>query len=111
MIAPAPVASRMRARRSFDNSPMLVFYEITQACDLVCLHCRACAKPERDPAELNTAEAKLMFEQLAQFPEPPMLILTGGDPPIFKNLRDSDLLEGNLFAEEPDCCYIPPAKK
>jgi len=88
MIAPTSVASRMRARRSFDKSPMLVFYEMTQACDLVCLHCRACAKPERDPAELTTAESKQMFDQLAQFPEPPMLILTGGDP-----LKRADIFE------------------
>ena len=29
----------------FDHSPLIVFYEVTQACDLVCRHCRACASP------------------------------------------------------------------
>ena len=33
-----------RTRSSFMLSPMLVFYEMTQACDLVCQHCRACAE-------------------------------------------------------------------
>lgn len=34
-------------------SPLVVFYEVTQACDLVCQHCRACAQrgdiPKRWP--------------------------------------------------------------
>lgn len=33
-----------RSALDFDSSPLLVFYEVTQACDLVCEHCRACAK-------------------------------------------------------------------
>ena len=48
----APVrAERPCAERDFNISPMIVFYEVTRACDLVCLHCRACAagagRPER----------------------------------------------------------------
>ncbi|MGB7343571.1 MAG: TIGR04053 family radical SAM/SPASM domain-containing protein [Pirellulaceae bacterium] len=83
MIAPQSFATRpshLRSRKSFDHSPMLVFYELTQACDLVCLHCRACAQKRSDPAELSTADSKRLIEQLTEFPEPPMLILTGGDP-------------------------------
>lgn len=59
---------------------MLVFYELTQACDLVCQHCRACAQKTSDPAELSTAESKRLIDQLTEFPDPPMLVLTGGDP-------------------------------
>jgi radical SAM protein len=77
-----------RSRQSFDHSPMLVFYELTRACDLVCLHCRACAQPRRDPAELNTVESKQMIDQLTQFPQPPMLVMTGGDP-----FKRADLFE------------------
>lgn len=33
----------------FAESPFLVFWETTRACDLACLHCRACAVPQRDP--------------------------------------------------------------
>ncbi|QDT67490.1 Antilisterial bacteriocin subtilosin biosynthesis protein AlbA [Planctomycetes bacterium MalM25] len=70
---------------------MLVFYELTRACDLVCQHCRACAQSERDPNELSTAESKRLIEQLSGFPEPPMLILTGGDP--FKRPDLFELIE------------------
>lgn len=64
----------------FDHAPMVVFYELTQACDLACLHCRACAQPLRAPDELTREQAKALFAQLATFPKPPVLVLTGGDP-------------------------------
>ncbi|MCL4207123.1 MAG: TIGR04053 family radical SAM/SPASM domain-containing protein [Pirellulaceae bacterium] len=67
-------------RRDFDHSPFVVFYELTQACDLVCKHCRACAQPARSPDELDSRQARQLLEQLATFPKPPMLVLTGGDP-------------------------------
>jgi radical SAM protein with 4Fe4S-binding SPASM domain len=67
---------------------MLVFYELTRACDLVCLHCRACAQKLRDPQELGTAQSKKLIDQLSDFIEPPMLILTGGDP-----LKRDDIFE------------------
>lgn len=70
----------VRSRKSFVHSPMLVFYELTRACDLVCLHCRACAQKRRDPNELDTTQSKRLIDQLVEFPDPPMLILTGGDP-------------------------------
>lgn len=71
---------REYTRSDVNNSPLLVFYETTQACDLACTHCRACAQPRANPCELNTAESKKLIDQLAEFPKPPMLVLTGGDP-------------------------------
>ncbi len=71
---------RLPTRASLNESPMLVFYELTQACDLVCQHCRACAQRRSHPFELTTKESKRLIQQLTRFPRPPMLILTGGDP-------------------------------
>ncbi|MCP4192527.1 MAG: TIGR04053 family radical SAM/SPASM domain-containing protein [Planctomycetaceae bacterium] len=71
--------SRFRDR-DFNKSPMIVFYEVTRACGLVCKHCRACAQTHSDPAELSKQDAFGLIDQLAQFPQPPMLVLTGGDP-------------------------------
>jgi radical SAM protein len=65
-----------------------VFYEVTQACDLVCQHCRACAQAERNPGELSTDDALRLIDQLASFPDPPLLVLTGGDP-----LKRADLYQ------------------
>lgn len=68
------------SRRDFDHSPMIVFYEVTQACDLVCLHCRACAQARPHPQELSPTQSCCLIDQLARFPKPPHLVLTGGDP-------------------------------
>ncbi|MDP1561914.1 MAG: TIGR04053 family radical SAM/SPASM domain-containing protein [Pirellulaceae bacterium] len=87
-----PSASRsMTPATDYDRSPMLVFYELTRACDLVCLHCRACAQSQRDPGELGTDQAKRLIDQLSEFPELPMLVLTGGDP--FKREDLFELIE------------------
>jgi radical SAM protein len=68
------------SRQDFDHSPMIVFYEVTRACDLQCRHCRADAQRLCDPNELRTDQATRLIDQLTQFPKPPLLVLTGGDP-------------------------------
>jgi len=64
----------------FAHSPMMFYYEVTQACDLVCKHCRASAQPEAHPDELRAEQSRALVEQVATFPKRPMLVLTGGDP-------------------------------
>jgi radical SAM protein len=64
----------------FAASPYIVFFEVTQACDLACIHCRASARPCRDPNELSTEYAMRLFDELASFPRRPIVVLTGGDP-------------------------------
>ena len=75
-------------RTDFAHSPLIVFYEVTRACDLVCRHCRACAQPACDPNELSPELSRRLLDQLAEFPKPPMLVLTGGDP-----LKRNDIYE------------------
>jgi len=65
--------------RDFDVRPMLVIWEMTQACDLNCVHCRANAQPLRHPLELSTAEAFHLIDQIAEM-RVPLFVLTGGDP-------------------------------
>lgn len=80
---PAPNATRSRqllSRASLAESPLFVFYEVTQACDLACEHCRACAVPESHRDELTTQQSLQLIDQLTEFPTPPTLVLTGGDP-------------------------------
>jgi len=73
MGAPGPV--------DFDRSPFLVIWEVTRACALACLHCRADAIPRRDPHELTTREGLRLIDQVRSFgTPPPLLVLTGGDP-------------------------------
>ena len=67
-------------RDDFAVSPLMFYFEVTQACDLVCKHCRASAQECSHPAELTTAQSKALIDQIATFPRKPHLVLTGGDP-------------------------------
>jgi len=65
----------------YSRNPMLVYWEMTQACALACRHCRAEAVSTPDPDELSHDESKTLLRQIAAFDKPlPHLILTGGDP-------------------------------
>jgi radical SAM protein len=64
---------------NFDQSPMLVIWEVTQACDLACVHCRASAQPERNPSELTTGQGYRLLDEIRSFGEP-LMVFTGGDP-------------------------------
>ena len=63
----------------FNQTPFIVIWEVTQACDLACVHCRASAQSRRNPLELTTEEAKKLIEQVAEL-HAPVFVLTGGDP-------------------------------
>ncbi len=63
----------------FDRTPFTVAWEITRACALRCVHCRAEAQPKRDPRELTTEEGFRLIDQLVEVGGP-ILIITGGDP-------------------------------
>src|SRR5437588_10049402 len=64
----------------FSKNPMLVYWEMTQACGLACRHCRAEAMSSAHPNELNHIESLALLQQIAAFETKPHLILTGGDP-------------------------------
>jgi radical SAM protein len=64
----------------FDRAPFTIAWEVTRACAYACAHCRAEAEPKRDPRELDTEEAKALIDDLAGFETRPILVLTGGDP-------------------------------
>ncbi|MCW5976658.1 MAG: TIGR04053 family radical SAM/SPASM domain-containing protein [Bryobacteraceae bacterium] len=64
---------------NFNHAPFLVIWEVTQACDLACVHCRASAAPHRDPGELTTGEGFGLLEDVRLFGDP-LMVFTGGDP-------------------------------
>ena len=53
----------------FNRSPFLVIWEVTRACALACVHCRADAIHRRDPRELTTDEACRLIDQVRGFGE------------------------------------------
>ncbi|MHB1023735.1 MAG: TIGR04053 family radical SAM/SPASM domain-containing protein [Acidobacteriaceae bacterium] len=71
----------------FNERPFIAIWEVTQACDLACVHCRASAQPNRHPMELTTDEGKHLIDQIAAL-KVPVFVLTGGDP-----IKRPDLFE------------------
>jgi len=72
----------------FDLAPLMFYYEVTQACDLVCKHCRASAQENAHPDELTPEQSRALIDQVATFPRTPMMVFTGGDP-----LKRADLFD------------------
>jgi len=63
-----------------DRRPLVLIWELTQACDLSCKHCRVDAQPSRHPGELSTAEGKRLLDEASEFGEGQLVVLSGGDP-------------------------------
>ncbi len=78
----------------FNERPFIAIWEVTQACDLACVHCRASAQPNRHPLELSTEEGKHLIDQIAEM-KVPVFVLTGGDP-----IKRPDLFELIRHARE-----------
>src|SRR4051812_9999308 len=71
----------------FAQAPFLVIWETTQACALACRHCRASARPWRDPLELTTDEGRAVVRQTAAMGTP-LIVFSGGDPVSRPDLVD-----------------------
>jgi radical SAM protein len=76
---PLPSARPDLRSLDFNRSPFIVVWEVTQACDLACLHCRAEARNWRDPNELSTEEGFALLEEVRKFGRV-LFVLSGGDP-------------------------------
>ena len=63
----------------FNERPFIAIWEVTQACDLACVHCRASAQPDRHPMELSTDEGKHLIDQIAAL-KVPVFVLTEATP-------------------------------
>ena len=63
-----------------DERPFVLIWEVTQACELACEHCRADATPNRHPDELTTAEGKALLDDVRRFGDGQLVVLSGGDP-------------------------------
>lgn len=77
---------------AYNRAPMIIYWELTNACGLACRHCRATAMPDPTPGELSTEQAIALLDDILGFAGPgealPHVVMTGGDP-----LRRSDLPE------------------
>jgi radical SAM protein len=78
---------RRMIHADFDLAPFTIAWEVTRACAFACKHCRADAQHQRDPLELSTEESYRLIDRLAVFGNP-ILIFTGGDPMMRRDLFD-----------------------
>ncbi len=69
---------------SKDKKPVVV-WNMTQRCNLKCMHCYAKAIEEDGQDPITTDQAKAMIDDLAQFGAPVMLF-SGGEPLVRKDL-------------------------
>lgn len=88
-----PMSTEHRAKPAFldinfDVSPFIVIWEITRACALRCVHCRAEAIPNRNPNELSWEVGTRMIDDIVRFnpKAPPLIVFTGGDPTLHPDL-------------------------
>ncbi|MBO0961228.1 TIGR04053 family radical SAM/SPASM domain-containing protein [Neobacillus sp. MM2021_6] len=77
----------MSFNRDFNKDPFIVIWELTRACQLKCLHCRADAQYARDPRELTFEEGKNLIDQIYDMNNP-ILVFTGGDPLMREDVFD-----------------------
>ncbi|GAE35992.1 TIGR04053 family radical SAM/SPASM domain-containing protein [Halalkalibacter akibai] len=73
--------------RDFNKNPFIVIWELTRACELKCLHCRAEAQHHRHPLELTFDEGKKLIDDIYEM-DNPMLVFTGGDPLMRTDVYD-----------------------
>lgn len=71
----------------YNKNPFIVIWELTRACQLQCLHCRAEAQYDPHPLELTFEEGKKLIDDIYEM-DNPMLVFTGGDP-----LERADMFE------------------
>lgn len=81
-----PAATAMMGRAGRDV-PRLIFWELTQGCNLVCKHCRAEAQAVRSEDELSTEQIFRVIDDITSVYKP-VIVLTGGEPLYRPDLFD-----------------------
>ncbi len=71
---------------SKDKRPVVV-WNVTQKCNLKCVHCYASANERATGNELTTREGKSLIDDLAKFGSP-VILFSGGEPLTRKDLPD-----------------------
>ncbi len=72
------------------QAPYLIALNLTERCNLSCDHCYLDAKVLKEGSgdELNTRELKTLLDQIAEVGPEAMVVLTGGEPLLRKDLEE-----------------------
>ena len=71
----------------YSKNPFIVIWEVTRACELRCVHCRADAQTKPHPNELTHEEGIQLIDQIYEM-DNPMLVFSGGDCMMREDLYD-----------------------
>lgn len=71
----------------YNENPFIAIWEVTRACQLKCVHCRADAQTKPHPNELSHEEGIKLIDQIYEMNNP-MLVFTGGDCMMREDLFD-----------------------
>ncbi|MBM3566933.1 MAG: radical SAM protein, partial [Alphaproteobacteria bacterium] len=76
--------------QNFMGAIRLISWNLTQRCNLACGHCYLDARQRRDPVagEMDTTEALRRIKDLAATAPGAMVILTGGEPLLRRDLEE-----------------------
>ena len=69
------------------KAPFILAWELTKACNLNCLHCRASATNQVRPGELTTEQGYSLLDEVSRLGTK-MVILSGGEPLLREDVFD-----------------------
>jgi radical SAM protein with 4Fe4S-binding SPASM domain len=75
--------------------PYHVVWEVTTRCNLNCIHCYA-SSVDSTQVELSTTEGKQLLEQIVRLDEFRMIVITGGEPLLRKDIFELVEYAGKL---------------
>jgi AdoMet-dependent heme synthase len=75
--------------------PYHVVWEVTTRCNLDCIHCYA-GSVDSTQTELSTAEGKRLLDQIAEIDKFRMIVITGGEPLLRKDIFELVEYAGQL---------------
>ncbi len=80
-----PAHQRMAVAKSASSRRPIVVWNLTRTCNLRCVHCYTDSEAKKYPDEVNTEQAKLVLDDLADF-KVPAVLFSGGEPLVRPDL-------------------------
>ncbi len=80
-----PEHQRMAVAKSASERRPIVVWNLTRTCNLKCVHCYTASEAKKYPDEIDTAKAKEVLDDLADF-KVPAVLFSGGEPLVRPDL-------------------------
>jgi len=80
-----PPHQRMAVAKSAKDRRPIVVWNLTRTCNLKCVHCYTASDAKKYPGEIDTATAKEVLDDLAEF-KVPAVLFSGGEPLVRPDL-------------------------